>query len=67
MRRTDDSHDIIASAVQGLRRLWRKGYAYHKAGLMLLDLSPKANWQLTSLKLRKPTKRLSEANASWRR
>lgn len=46
-RPTDDSRDIIAAAVQGLRRLWRKGYAYHKAGLMLLDLSPKANRQLT--------------------
>ena len=40
---TDDSRDIIAAAIQGLRRLWRKGYAYYKAGLMLLDLSPKAN------------------------
>jgi len=46
-RPTDDSRDIIAAAVQGLRRLWRKGYAYHKAGLMLLDLSPKSNRQLT--------------------
>lgn len=46
-RPTDDSREIIAAAVQGLRRLWRKGYAYHKAGLMLLDLSPKANRQLT--------------------
>lgn len=45
-RPTDDSRDIIAAAVQGLRRLWRKGYAYHKAGLMLLDLSPKSNRQL---------------------
>lgn len=46
-RPTDDSREIIAAAVQGLRRLWRKGYAYHKVGLMLLDLSPKANRQLT--------------------
>lgn len=46
-RPTDDSRDIIAAAVQGLRRLWRKGYAYHKVGLMLLDISPKANRQLT--------------------
>ncbi|MFI8748756.1 Y-family DNA polymerase [Vreelandella lionensis] len=44
---TDDSRNIIAAAIQGLRRLWRKGYAYHKAGLTLLDLSPKANRQLT--------------------
>lgn len=46
-RPTDDSRDLIHAAVQGLRKLWRKGYAYHKAGVMLLDLSPKANRQLT--------------------
>ncbi|MDR5900258.1 Y-family DNA polymerase [Halomonas vilamensis] len=46
-RPTDDSRDLIAAAVQGLRHLWRKGYRYHKAGVMLLDLAPKANRQLT--------------------
>ncbi|MDR5885003.1 Y-family DNA polymerase [Vreelandella janggokensis] len=46
-RPTDDNREITAAAVQGLRGLWRKGYAYQKAGLMLLDLSPKANRQLT--------------------
>lgn len=46
-RPTDDSRDLIHAAIQGLRQLWRKGYAYHKAGIMLLDLSPKANHQLT--------------------
>lgn len=46
-RPTDDSRDIVKAAIQGLRRLWRRGVAYHKAGVMLLDLSPKANRQLT--------------------
>ena len=46
-RPTDDSRELIHAAIQGLRQLWRKGYAYHKAGVMLLDLSPKANRQLT--------------------
>ncbi|WP_206478007.1 Y-family DNA polymerase [Halomonas sp. KRD171] len=46
-RPTDDSRDLIHAAVQGLRQLWRKGYAYHKVGVMLLDLSPKVNRQLT--------------------
>ena len=46
-RPTDDSRELIHAAIQGLRQLWRKGYAYHKAGIMLLDLSPKANRQLT--------------------
>ncbi|MDW0359840.1 Y-family DNA polymerase [Halomonas venusta] len=44
---TDDSYELIHAAIQGLRQLWRNGYAYHKAGVMLLDLSPKANRQLT--------------------
>ena len=44
---TDDSRELIHAAIQGLRQLWRNGYAYHKAGVMLLDLSPKANRQLT--------------------
>ena len=46
-RPSDDSRALIAAAMQGLRHLWRKGYHYHKAGVMLLDLSPKANRQLT--------------------
>lgn len=40
-RPTDDSRELVAASTQGLRKLWRKGYSYHKAGLMLLDLSPK--------------------------
>ena len=46
-RPTDDSRELIKAAIQGLRQIWRKGYAYHKVGVMLLDLSPKANRQLT--------------------
>jgi DNA polymerase V len=46
-RPTGDSRELIAAAVQGLRHLWRKGYQYQKVGVMLLDLSPKANRQLT--------------------
>nr|WP_241254369.1 Y-family DNA polymerase [Halomonas sp. KRD171] len=46
-RPTDDSRELVAASTQGLRKLWRKGYSYHKAGLMLLDLSPKANRQLS--------------------
>ena len=46
-RPTDDSRALIQAAIQGLRQLWRKGYAFHKVGVMLLDLSPKANRQLT--------------------
>ncbi|WP_075881865.1 Y-family DNA polymerase [Vreelandella massiliensis] len=46
-RPTDDSRDIVAAAIEGLRHLWRKGYAFQKVGVMLLDITPKANRQLT--------------------
>lgn len=46
-RPSNDSRELIAAAMQGLKRLWRQGYHYHKAGVMLLDLSPQANRQLT--------------------
>ncbi|WKD30212.1 hypothetical protein NDQ72_09805 [Halomonas sp. KG2] len=35
---TDDSRESIHAVIQGLRQLWRKGFA-----VMPLDLSPKAN------------------------
>ncbi|MCW4153666.1 Y-family DNA polymerase [Halomonas sp. 18H] len=46
-RPTDDSRELVAAAIEGLRKLWRKGFGYHKVGVMLLDLSPKSNRQLT--------------------
>ena len=45
-RPTDDSRELIGAAVQGLRQLWRSGIQYHKAGVMLLDLSPRGTRQL---------------------
>jgi len=46
-RPSDDSRVLVAAAIQGLRCLWRNGYHYHKAGVMLLDLSPRAHCQLS--------------------
>lgn len=37
---TQDSRLIIEAAVAGLRHLYRPGYLYKKAGVMLCDLSP---------------------------
>ena len=37
---TDDSRVIVAAALRIFERLWREGFAYRKAGVMLLDLSP---------------------------
>lgn len=39
-RPTDDSTEIIQAALRGLQALYRPGYRYAKAGVMLLDLSP---------------------------
>lgn len=39
---TDDSRRLVAAALWGLARLYRPGYCYKKAGVMLLDLAPAA-------------------------
>ncbi len=44
---SDDSRDLIQAALAGLARIARPGYHYHKAGVMLLDLGPRAHRQLT--------------------
>lgn len=40
VRPTADSAALVASALAGLRRIYRKGYRYAKAGVMLVDLQP---------------------------
>ena len=37
---TADSRVIVAAALRIFERLWREDFAYRKAGVMLLDLSP---------------------------
>ena len=39
---TNDSRDLIREAVRMLRPLWRDGFRYFKAGVMLDDLVPQA-------------------------
>lgn len=43
---TADTREIIAAAVAGLRHIWREGYRYHKAGIMLSDFYDSATSQL---------------------
>lgn len=38
VRPTADSTELVASALAGLRRIYRKGHRYAKAGVMLVDL-----------------------------
>ena len=39
-RPTRDSGILVSCAVQGLERIYREGFAYQRAGVMLLDLVP---------------------------
>lgn len=42
---TSDSRDLIVAATRILTRIYRPGYAYHKAGVMLSQLVPRAHTQ----------------------
>ena len=48
-RPTDDSRDILSAAGEALQRIYRKGYRYQKAGVMLLDLVDANRLQLSLL------------------
>ena len=37
---TSDTGRLASAAVRGLEAIWRNGYRYKKAGIMLLDLEP---------------------------
>lgn len=37
---TSDSFELMGSALRAIRHLWRDGYRYAKAGIILLDLAP---------------------------
>ena len=39
---TADTAVLISAATQALERIWREGFRYKKAGVMLLDLAPAA-------------------------
>ena len=43
---TADTRVLTQWAIRLLRRIYRSGFGYHKAGVMLLDLVPAANRQL---------------------
>ncbi|UIN02624.1 translesion error-prone DNA polymerase V subunit UmuC [Yersinia ruckeri] len=41
MLATQDTRDIVAAAMKGLAHIWREGYRYQKAGIMLNDFCSK--------------------------
>ena len=44
---TDDVIRLSSAAVAGLKEIWKDGYIYNKAGVILTDLSPRARRQVT--------------------
>ena len=44
---SSDTRVLTQWALRALHRIYRSGYGYHKAGVMLLNLSPKANCQFS--------------------
>jgi len=46
---TADTSEMLHAAQKLLRRIWRKGYYYHKAGVQLMDLTDQSSAQLPLL------------------
>ena len=44
---SDDTRDLSAAALYGLKRIFRSGHTYKKCGIMLMELSLKAARQQT--------------------
>lgn len=44
---SSDTRVLTSWALRVLRRIYRPGYGYHKAGIMLLDIVPRANQQFS--------------------
>lgn len=44
-----DSRVLVGWAIKVLRRIYRPGFGYHKAGITLLEIVPKANQQFSLL------------------
>ncbi len=45
IRPTADTSELVASALAGLRRIYRKGFRYAKAGVMLIEFQPRGRVQ----------------------
>jgi len=51
---TDSTIDIIKYALRGLNKIYRKGFYYKKAGVMLMGLTPNDSRQLSLFKAENP-------------
>ena len=55
---TNSSIDIIKYAVKGLHAIFREGYAYKKAGVIVMELTPEREKQLNLFNLEHPKHKL---------
>ncbi|MHB8919405.1 MAG: Y-family DNA polymerase [Halothiobacillus sp.] len=46
---TDDTRVLVKHIIRGLEHIYRAGYDYQKAGVMLLDIRPKGQGQINDL------------------
>ena len=46
--------DLSKFATMGLEKIYRQGYKYKKAGVVIMDFVPEANFQLTLFENRNP-------------
>ena len=53
---TADSHALIHAALQGLERIYRPGFGYAKAGVMLFDLEDRERLQARLLAAEDPAR-----------
>ncbi len=58
-----DTRDIINAAVKALGVIWKEGYQYHRAGVMLSDFSSSSVTQFDLFSSSKPFKRSEELMA----
>ena len=67
---TNSSIDIVKFATAGFEQLFKKGYAYKKAGVILMDFSSEEHLQLTLFEAQNPKHRplmkvIDKINASY--
>jgi len=55
---TDDTLRLTKAALWGLKRIYRSGYAYQKAGIVLMNLTDSANQQASLFGAHKDNDRL---------
>jgi len=53
---TADSRSLLGSALRAFNKMWRPGYRYAKAGVVLLDLHPAQAFPASMFPTRDPTK-----------